>query len=121
MVSTETSNTIDVFPLHKILGDGQFGTGWLATDPKSGNKVCVKVFKNTGEQADKSFTIELEAGSRNLDHPNVLRMLGAGRNNFTNNSKAQGERFFIVTELCEKGELFDFVQDAGGLKESYAR
>ena len=26
-----------------------------------------------------------------------------------------------MTELCEKGELFDFVQDAGGLPEPMAR
>ena len=104
-----------------MLGDGQFGTGYLASDQKTGNSVCVKVFKDTGAQADKSFKIELEAGAQNLEHPNVLRMLGAGRNEFVMQSQPMGERFFIVTELCEKGELFDFVQDAGGLKEPLAR
>jgi serine/threonine protein kinase len=63
----------------------------------------------------------LEAGERNLDHPNVLKMLGAGRNMFTQFYEKVGSRFFIVSELCCNGELFDFVQDAGGLREPFAR
>jgi len=31
------------------------------------------------------------------------------------------DRFYTVTEFCENGELFDFVQEHQGLKSSMAR
>lgn len=36
-------------------------------------------------------------------------------------NKPKGPHYFIISEICEKGELFDFVEDAGGLPEKYAR
>ena len=37
---------------------------------------------------------------KKLDHPNILRILET----YSDNSK-----FYLVTELCKGGELFDFI------------
>ena len=40
----------------------------------------------------------------------------------TNNGKVEGEEhFFIVSELADNGEAFDYVEMADGLSAKYAR
>lgn len=41
-------------------------------------------------------------------------MMGAGRNQIKVGEVEKGERLFIVSELAPNGELFEYVQDAGG-------
>jgi predicted Ser/Thr protein kinase len=75
---------IEHFKLLKKLGEGQFGTGYMGFD---GNKfICVKVFKNDDKQANMSFKVELKQGSLQMNHPNVLKLFGAGRETFTLNN-----------------------------------
>lgn len=63
----------------KKLGDGTFGIGYLARDTNNDLMCCVKVFKEMDAASDKTFRAEVEAGQSGLNHPNVLRLLGAGR------------------------------------------
>lgn len=74
------------------------------------------------ESTEKTFKAEVMAGQSGLAHPNIIRLLGAGRSQIHKNGKASSkDSFYIVSELCPNGEAFDFVQDAGGLKDEYAR
>jgi len=76
------------------------------------------------EECAGSFDTEIKSGQAGLNHPNVLRMIGAGRDNFQLNGTDEGDRFFIVTELAANGELFDLVSTADNLngnKMKYAR
>jgi serine/threonine protein kinase len=79
MVEAAEGRTIDHYTLKKQLGDGQFGVGWLAHDGEEDEDVCVKIFKEMDEESEKTFTKEVEAGQAGLAHPNILRLLGAGR------------------------------------------
>ena len=45
-IKFEGDRYIDQFNLLKKLGEGQFGTAWLAQDTQTKQRVCVKVFKN---------------------------------------------------------------------------
>lgn len=64
----------------------------------------------------------MAAGQHKLFHENVLRLLGAGKTYITNNGQQEAnEHFFIVSELAENGEAYDYVEMAGGLKPEYAR
>ena len=57
-----------------------------------------------------------------MDHPNVLKVRGAGSASLIKlDSTKTSPRYYTVTDLCEKGELFDFVNDANGLDEGMAR
>jgi serine/threonine protein kinase len=117
----EDVRRLEHFKLVKKLGDGTFGVGWEAVDTTSNDVVCVKVFKDDTAISEKSFKDELNIGYLQLEHPNVIRMLGAGRNHLTLGEEDLGEKYFIVSELAENGELFDFVQEAGGLEAEYVR
>jgi serine/threonine protein kinase len=122
MVSSSSGHTIEHYKLIRQLGDGQFGAGYLAQDTSNNNKCCVKVFKNMDESTEKTFKAEIMAGQSGLNHENIIKLLGAGRSQICKNGKAsKTDSYYIVSELCSNGEAFDFVQDAGGLKDHYAR
>jgi serine/threonine protein kinase len=116
-----TERTLTNFHLIKPLGDGTFGVGWAAVNNETGENVCVKVFKNLNEETEKSFETEIEFAQK-VDHPNVLKTLGAGRDTIVKNGVPQDEdSYYIVSELAANGEAFDYVSDAGGLKPPQAR
>jgi hypothetical protein len=48
-----------------------------------------------------------------MDHPNVLYMLAAGRSAMFRNGESDGkEVFYIVSEVAENGECFDYIAAA---------
>lgn len=114
---------IEHYRLIKPLGDGQFGVGWLADDTSADdNKVCVKLFKNMDEATEETFRAEVAAGQAGIFHENVLRLMGAGKSVVHKDGEPSGEEmFYIVSELAENGESFDYVQMAEGLEPKYAR
>lgn len=58
----------------------------------------------------------------NLNHKHVIKILSAGRSHLIVNDVNLGERNYIVSELCEKGDLFEYVQETdNGLTEKVAR
>jgi protein-serine/threonine kinase len=122
MVEAAEGRTIDHYVLKKQLGDGQFGVGWLAHDTEEDEAVCVKVFKEMDEATEKTFEKEIEAGQAGMTHPNILKLMGAGRSEIMNNGEVKQESvFYIVSELATNGEAFDYVEAAEGLEPRYAR
>lgn len=123
MVENQNSGTtIEHYKLIRLLGDGTFGTGYLAQDLNANNKrVCIKVFKSMDEETEKTFTSEIVAGQAGLIHPNVLLILGAGRSQIKKNGVVGKDCFYIVSELAENGEAFDFVDLEKALPEPLAR
>lgn len=73
---------------------------------------------DTEEDCEESFDKEIKTGSAGLNHINVLKIMGAGRDMFTHEGQEQGDRFYVVTELAPNGELFDLVSEAEGLNGS---
>lgn len=61
-----------------MLGEGAFGTAYLALDDS--NQAAVKVMHDLSEDCADSFDTEIKSGQAGLNHPNVLRIIGAGRN-----------------------------------------
>ena len=67
------------------------------------------------QDCEESFDKEIKTGGAGLNHTNVLKIMGAGRDIFTHEGENKGERFFVVTELAPNGELFDLVSEAESL------
>jgi len=57
-----------------------------------------------------------------IEHPNLVKILGHGQSKMIKNGKEKTESdFYIVSELCQNGELFDYVYKANGLSENICR
>lgn len=98
------------FIFDKQIGDGKFGTVFLAhprSDPKS--NVAIKVIP----QKVFSHRIEQELHLlKTIDHPNIVNFVSS----FKDKSSKQAN-FYIVTEYWEGGEMFRKIVDQGGIDE----
>ena len=82
------------------IGKGTFGE--VLRGQWRGEEVAVKFLKNSmldSEESIRQFIDECNI-LKNLHHPNILLYMGAC---------TTGPQFFVVTEFCENGNLFEFL------------
>lgn len=98
----------DFFDINKEkLGEGGFGAVRKATDKRTKMDCAVKSIRKSDADQVVGLKVEIEI-MRCLDHPNIVRFI----------ETFEDKRcVYIVLELCEGGELFDCVVQAGRLTE----
>uniref|UniRef100_A0A061RN07 Sulfur stress regulator n=1 Tax=Tetraselmis sp. GSL018 TaxID=582737 RepID=A0A061RN07_9CHLO len=97
--------------LHKI-GEGGYGSVFLATKEGTGEKVAIKLVEPRAQERKR---IEREISNHSsLSHPNIVSFLDLVK---------AGSFLGLVMEYVSGGELFSYVLDNGrpGLPESVAR
>ena len=92
----------DFYTLSNPLGSGSFGTVRKGVHKTSGLTRAIKVLKKA-DQDENKFHLEVEILSK-LSHPNIMQIF-----EFYDDSK----NFYIVSELCSGGELFDMISEKG--------
>ena len=96
----------------KKVGQGSYGTTWLAEDRVNGNVVVVKsISKHNTSRAD--FKKELKYGKLISSHPNIISTHDAAYE--TNTS------YVMVQDYAAGGDLFDAIQPNVGLPEYKAK
>lgn len=81
-----------------------------------------KVGKGSNDPVLKTFEAEYNAAKQKLSHPNVLTAAEAGCAPIMSGSRKIGSSvYYTVSKLAENNEAFEFVEEAGGLKDRYAR
>jgi len=85
------------------LGEGSFGMVYLAQNKYTKEKVAMKEIKKANKDllSDGEIRDEIDI-LKKLDHPDIVRIIESF------NTK---ESYFLVTEYCEGGELFDQVRN----------
>ena len=91
---------------HKSMGTGSFGTVKKAIHLSTGQERAIKIIKKEEQDEDKFF-LEVDILSK-LSHPNIMQIY-----EFFDDNK----NFYIISELCSGGELFDMISDKGTLTE----
>jgi calcium-dependent protein kinase len=87
------------YKLLSRLGDGAYGTVYLALNIKTKTKVAIKKIKKVKENEIDDVEIKNEIDIlKKLDHPNVVKILEF----YTTENY-----YFIVTDFCEHGELYN--------------
>ncbi|MFN9906609.1 MAG: protein kinase domain-containing protein, partial [bacterium] len=73
-------------------------------------KYAIKVIKKAMYEIENFQTIINEINLlKSLDHPNIMKIY---------EYFADEQQFYIVSEYCEGGELFDFIQSRGTMNET---
>lgn len=93
----------------KSLGSGSFGTVREAYHKQTGNARAVKILKKSEQDEEKLF-LEVDILAR-LSHPNIMQIY-----EFYDDTS----NFYIVSEFCPGGELFDCITDKGIFTEKEA-
>ncbi|ESL05987.1 protein kinase [Trypanosoma rangeli SC58] len=105
--------------LNTVLGKGKFGTVYRGWHREKGYEVAVKMLQGPVSKRAK-LSIEQRELNRlqKLDHPNILRMFGAFRQELKSSAEI---RLALVLELCRGGDLKEFLARHDPLSEQQAK
>lgn len=115
--------TVDKYKLLKKLGEGGYSKVYLAENTEDeGEPPCaVKVPRSgifTKEVQAHIFDEEIQA-MKELDHPYLVKMIGYGFDKKLERHPGGKSKksSYLALELCDGGELFDFLAETGGFSE----
>ena len=108
-VCYKTSKINDEYLLGETLGQGAFGTVRKAVHKITNQERAIKILKKR-QQDERKLFLEVNILSK-LAHPNIMEIYEFYED------KAN---FYIVSELCKGGELFDKITEKGYFKEAEA-
>jgi len=98
--------------LDQPVGAGSFSVVYRSKDNRNGEEVCVKVVECAGiSQAQKNMMLRESKFLRQLSHPNILRLLDV---------MDKGTQFYLVTEYCPQGDLYQKIMAEGAMPEYFA-
>lgn len=98
-ILTNNGKFRDHYQIGQLLGQGAFGEVRKCINRKSRVIRAVKLIKkeSMNKEEEQSFKYEISILKR-LDHPNILKLYEIFEDE---------KRYYLVTELCKGGELFD--------------
>lgn len=99
----------DHYSVGKVIGSGALGEVRKCKHKETENLRAVKIIKKEqmNETEQKFFEGELET-LRMLDHPHIIKIYEVFEDH---------RNYFLVTELCKGGELFDQITKKGSYSE----
>jgi calcium-dependent protein kinase len=98
------------YTIGEVCGSGAFATVRKVTSKTTGQVRALKIIKKQKNQDSARMYLEVEI-LKKLIHPNIMQIF-----EFYEDKK----NFYIITELCEGGELFDMIVDKGSFNEDDA-
>ena len=114
-VRENTEPFYSVYSLHNSpIGSGAFAEVWLCTHQRTKEIRAVKILHKSeiSEEEIKSKSVLIEVNIlKSLDHPNILKVFEYFED---------ANDYFIVTEYCEGGDVFDKLEKTGGFTERFA-
>jgi len=103
----------DVYEIGRELGSGAFSSVLLATSKETREKFAVKVINRSSLSAPLKRALQREVDIlRDFNHPNILRLI---------ETYSTDQKYYLVTEILEGGELFDRIVEKSSYTESEAR
>ena len=92
----------DIYSREKILGKGSFGTVYLVKHRQLHKYFAMKIIQKQNQTCLNEQIILNEINIlKRLDHPNILKI---------NDFYSYKDEYYIITEHCQEGELFDEIR-----------
>jgi len=112
IVSGNEVNPEKIYLKTKVLGSGAFGEVWLVHHKDLDRDFAMKIIKKRKNRSsdEKEILNEIEI-LKKLDHPKILKVI-----DFYSTLK----KYYIITEYCPEGELFNEIIKVGKFDEGQA-
>ncbi|OMJ85650.1 hypothetical protein SteCoe_13002 [Stentor coeruleus] len=112
-VSEKRGKLRDTYRIGKKLGEGAFGSVRKITHRSTGEIRAVKTIhkRNLRSEEERQTFFNEVSVLRAIDHPNVLKLY-----EFYQDDK----NYYLITEFCTGGELFDRIINSGHFSEALA-
>ena len=108
-INEKTGNIKDTYKITSCIGRGAYGEVRKCQHKETKTQRAVKIInKNCLEEEEKHKMLTEIDILRKMDHPNILKLY-----EFFQDEK----RYFLVTEICKGGELFDKISDESYFNE----
>ena len=103
----------DAYKISRKIGDGAFSSVRRIKLRSTGEKRAVKTIhkKSIRSEEERQMVFTEVSILKALDHPNIIRL-----HEFYQDQK----NYYIITELCTGGELFDRIISGGSISEAVA-
>ena len=112
IVSGNEINPEKIYLKTKLLGSGAFGEVWLVHHKDLDRDFAMKIIKKRKNRSNDEKDILNEIGIlKKLDHPKILKVI-----DFYSTPK----KYYIITEYCPEGELFNEIIKVGKFDEGQA-
>ena len=98
------------YSVGEVVGSGAFATVRKVVQKTTGQLRALKIIKKQKSQDSARMYLEVEI-LKKLIHPNIMQIF-----EFYEDKK----NFYIITEFCEGGELFDKIVEKGSFSEAEA-
>ena len=101
------------YEIDSILGKGTFSTVKLATDIRTNEKIAIKILEKNKIKTTRDLNrINREINiAKNINHLNIVQFFEI---------KEDLDKYYILMEYCENGELFDLILSKKKLSEDEA-
>ena len=112
-VFEKTGKLRDAYKISKKVGEGAFSSVRRIKNRVTGEKRAVKTIhkKSLRTDEEKNMVFNEVAILRSLDHPNIIKI----------HEYYQDElNYYIITEFCSGGELFERILSQGNISENTA-
>ena len=112
IISKNETNPEKIYKKIKVLGTGTFGEVWLVKHKDLKKDFAMKLIKKKENKPseEKEILNEIQI-LKNLDHPKILKII-----DFFSSPKL----YYIITEYCPDGELFNEIIKVGKFNEGKA-
>lgn len=114
IVGKATGNVNENYKSIKKLGEGSYGMVYLVNHNYSGQQRAMKIIQKknveNSQKVDTEIMNEIEI-LKKMDHPNIVKIF-----EFYNSTK----NYYLITEYCKEGELFDKIVKEGPFDEDFA-
>lgn len=103
----------EYYDIRKKLGEGSYGVVWRVEHKQTGlTRAMKKIIKNQRSKSDSEREIMNEINIlKKMDHPNIVKIF-----EFYNTA----EGYYLITEFCSDGELFNEIVDNAPFSEPSA-
>ena len=97
------------YKVRQVLGEGSFGRVCTATHKATRQKRAIKTInkENLSEESLADFLAEVDTLA-SMDHPHILKVYEYFE---------EEDCYHLVTELCEGGDMFDYITDSEFISE----
>mgnify|MGYP002862027759 CR=1 FL=1 len=112
-MSSVSRGILSNYRISRILGKGTFSTVKLATDIRTNEKIAIKILEKNKINNSRDYNrINREINIvKKISHINIVQVFEI---------KEDLDKYYILMEYCEKGELFDLILSKKKLSEDEA-
>ena len=109
-MSSISKGILSNYSINRVLGKGTFSVVKLATDIRTNEKMAIKILEKNKIKSSRDYNrINREINIlKKINHLNVVKVFEI---------KEDLDKYYIIMEYCEKGELFDLILSKRKLSE----